>query len=540
VAASSHAFGSSTGVSCTQQVPEAQSAELQSDAVACETQLLTYYENDDMPEVVRVYEELIRQGHEPSAEAASSTAQAYREIGQAEQAASVVDALLKQGHQPEGMQQLNWSYIYYMADRLEAARDVLQQAVQASPKDDAIRVGFLCDIYSRLGEWTSVPAALAQRRALSSADADWLRTLGWCNQDSADADDFKFKAVMQAVNGLSSQALITVREAHSRGVELTQSVYMLLMIVCCVDAKYDCLLEVLSTMASLGINLNVYQAKSVAQACAAHGSSTLNKLMVALQGVAPLTTQCCAMAIAAALELKDINAAIRWFDMMHQQGIQRDRLIYAAIAAECYMHRYHDCMHVLEEAKAVGLLSLIESADGDSSARKLRRSIEPAAETNFRTVQSLVRAWIREGSSTIDLTVQGGVPQSLKLCKNGVLLAVAALRLLLREVAAHKAGDTWYVARAGLMVTNYWIFDDPFTDTLEIKFRTGSPCGDALARELRAELQSGAISVSSNADDDTTTYSIHTPGLRVYCADSKRKTIAEGISKLRQQRQGEQ
>jgi hypothetical protein len=58
---------------------------------------------------------------------------------------------------------------------------------------------------------------------------------------------------------------------------------------------------------------------------------------------------------------------------MKEQGIERDELIYAAIAAECYRHRYDDCMHVLDEAKAVGLMP--ELAEGDSSAMKLLRSV---------------------------------------------------------------------------------------------------------------------------------------------------------------------
>jgi hypothetical protein len=157
-------------------------------------------------------------------------------------------------------------------------------------------------------------------------------------------------------------------------------------------------------------------------------------------------------------------------------------------------------------------------------------------------VQSLVWVWIRDDSSTLDLTLPGRVPQRLKASgwDKAHMHAVAAVRLLLQEVAEHKAGDTWFIARAALMITNYWIFDGPFTDTLKIKFRTGSPCGDQLARELRAQLQSGAITISSNADDGTTTYSLHVPGLRVYCADYKRKTLLEVITKQIQQQQGVQ
>jgi hypothetical protein len=103
------------------------------------------------------------------------------------------------------------------------------------------------------------------------------------------------------------------------------------------------------------------------------------------------------------------------------------------------------------------------------------------------------------------------------------------LRLLLQEVAEHKAGDIWFVARAALMVTNYLIFEGPFTDTLKIVFRTGSPCGDQLARELRAELQSGAITITTDGDNGTTTYSMHVPGLRVYCADTMRKELLDDM-----------
>eukprot|EP00953_Heterococcus_sp_UTEX-ZZ885_P024203 13245-Heterococcus_DN1.PRE.4 len=343
--------------------------------------------------------------------------------------------------------------------------------------------------------------------------------------------------MVQTVNGQHAQALVTAQEAHIRGCVLTQSTYMLLMVACCVDAKFDSLLEVLSMMANHGAQFNVYTAKDVVRACAAHDSTILKELLITLQGIAPLTTQCCALAIAAALELKDIDTALKLFDTMKKHGIERDELIYAAIAAECYRHRYYDCMHVLDEAKAVGLMP--ELAEGDSSAKKLLRAVESVVQPNFEVVQSLVWVWIREDSSTFDLTLPGRVPQRLKSSgwDKAHMHAVAAVRLLLQEVAEHKAGDTWFIARAALMITNYWIFDGPFTDTLKIKFRTGSPCGDQLARELRVQLQSGAISVSTDADEGTTTYSIHVPGLSVYCADCKRKTLLEVITKQTQQQQ---
>eukprot|EP00953_Heterococcus_sp_UTEX-ZZ885_P018832 10516-Heterococcus_DN1.PRE.1 len=88
------------------EVSEAQSAEMRDDAVACEAQLLAYAKNGDMPGLVRVYEELLQQGSEPSVAAAAGAVEAYAEIGQTEQAASVADALLKQGFQPRGTQQL--------------------------------------------------------------------------------------------------------------------------------------------------------------------------------------------------------------------------------------------------------------------------------------------------------------------------------------------------------------------------------------------------------------------------------------------------
>jgi pentatricopeptide repeat protein len=273
-------------------------------------------------------------------------------------------------------------------------------------------------------------------------------------------------------------------------------------------------------------------AKSVAQACAALDSAILKELLSVLQSIAPLTTQCCALTIAAALKLNHVDTALELFDTMQQQGIERDEHIYPAIAAECYIHRYDDCMHVLDQAKAAGLMAELTY---DESNVMLHR-LESAAESNFKLVQSIVRVWARQGGGTIDLTAQGCVPQQLRatFCERPSEVAVAALRLLLQEVAQHSAGDTVAVTRAVLMVSNYMFFSGPFSDTLKIVFRTGSACSDELAQVLRAELQSGTISVSS-ADDGTTTYSIHVPGLRVYCADSTRKAWLEQIPQLKQQ-----
>jgi pentatricopeptide repeat protein len=513
-----------------QQVPDAQSAELQ-DALTCEAKLLAYYENGNMAEVVRVYEALVQQGHGLSAEAATNAAHAYVEIGQAEVAATVVDTLLKQGHQAQGMQQMAWADAYYMAGRLEAARDLLQQAVLTSPQDDAMRVSWLCDVHMRLDEWTSIPAAIAQRPTLSTSDVEWLQTLDWCNDSGADATDFELKAVTQAVNGQHRQALITIEDACSKGLILDEKIYILLMIACCASAKLDSLHEVLSTMAALGVNLDVHNARRVTQACATHDSASVNELPIALQGVAPLNAQCCAVAIAAALELRDVDTALEWFDMMQQQGIERDENMYAAMASACCRnHGYHDCMHVIEQAKAVGLMS--EPAESDSSALKLLRASEAVAESSFELVQTIVGWWVREGSSTLDLTRQGCVPQRLATCYDNVELTVLAVRALLSNTAQHRAAETWLVTQTALLAANYLIFEGPFSDTLKIKFRTGSTCGDQLARELRAELESDAISVSSNSDDGTTTYSMHVPGLRVYCADRRRKMLLEVIPEI--------
>jgi hypothetical protein len=319
-----------------------------------------------------------------------------------------------------------------------------------------------------------------------------------------------------------------------KGLEQEEKIFQLLNAYC-VGEECDSLSEVFSTMASLGVKLDVRTARTVAQSCEAQSSATLEKLMIALQDAASLTAQCCALAIAAALELQDVDTALRWFDTMKRHGIERDEQIYAAIAEACYIHRYHDCMHVLKEAKLAGLMP--ELAEDDSSAMQLLRAVEHDAQMTFRVVQAALRLWVIEGSATIDLTRQGRVPQELAACSGGdgyagVVVAVAGLRLLLQEVVQHKAGDTWFIARAALLASNYLIFDGPTTDTLHIKFRTGSLCGNELARELRAQLQSGAISVSDNADDGTTTYTMHVPGVRVYCADSRRKMTLQRITQL--------
>jgi hypothetical protein len=56
-----------------------------------------------------------------------------------------------------------------------------------------------------------------------------------------------------------------------------------------------------------------------------------------------------------------------------------------------------------------------ELAEGDSNAMKLLRSVESVVQPNFEVVQSLLWVWIREDSSTFDLTLPGRVPQRLSL-----------------------------------------------------------------------------------------------------------------------------
>jgi tetratricopeptide (TPR) repeat protein len=519
-----------------QQISEAQSAETRDDAVACEAQLLAYAENGDMPGVVRSYEELLQQGGEPSVAAAAGAVEAYAEIGQTEQAASVVDALLKQGFQPRGTQQLEWADVYYNLGRYEAVRDVLLPAAQEDPRLDAARVAFLCYMHLWLSEWTSLPAAIAQRPALDRADVNWLSSLEevLCDGAGADAYDFTVTAIMQAVNGQQSQALAALQTAHCRNIVCPECVWALVAVACCVTGATDAVLEVLSMMSAQRMPLSAHYAGKIAAACAAHDESTLQRVLAELVNAkqnsgTQVTQQVCTLAVAAASGLRDIDAALGWFDVMQQQSICLDAYMYGSLANACLDNgRYHDSLRVLAEARAAGLMpELLESDSPDTS---LLQSIERCAESSLEMSQSTMRSWVTQGSRTIDLTRQGSAPLRLMGHKDGVVLAVTALRLLLQEVAAHKAGDTWFVSRAALMATNYLIFDGPFSDTLNVKFRTGSPCGDQLARELHAEVQSGAISVSSNTDDGTTTYSMHVPGLRVYCADTMRKELLEAMT----------
>eukprot|EP00953_Heterococcus_sp_UTEX-ZZ885_P020996 11730-Heterococcus_DN1.PRE.3 len=505
-----------------QQISEPQS---QAAALPEEATLLASHKRNDTA----------KRRHQPSVAAATCAVQAYTALSQHDRAASVLDALRQQGHWPQGVQQMAWADVYYKAGRFDAARYLLQQAVLRSPRDDAAKIARLCDINMRLHDWAAVSAAIAQAPVLSSSDVKWLRSsFGERSiKKNTDADGFANSIMMLAVNREHAHALAVLKRAHGSGAVVPDALISVMLIACCVDAKFDSLRELLSTMAAAGINLDVRSAESVAQVCAAHDSTILEELLPVLQSIEPLTTQCCALKIAAALKLNDVDTALELFDTMKQQGIERDEHIYPAKAAECYIHRYDDCMHVLDQAKAAGLMAELTY---DESNVMLHR-LESAAESNFKLVQSIVRAWARQGGGIIDLTAQGCVPQQLRatFCERPSEVAVAALRLLLQEVAEHNTGDTVAVTRAVLMVSNYMFFSGPFSDTLKIVFRTGSACSDELARVLRAELQSGTISVSSSADDGTTTYSIHVPGLRVYCADSTRKAWLERIPQLKQQ-----
>eukprot|EP00953_Heterococcus_sp_UTEX-ZZ885_P018833 10516-Heterococcus_DN1.PRE.2 len=71
-----------------------------------------------------------------------------------------------------------------------------------------------------LSEWTSLPAAIAQRPALDRADVNWLSSLEEvvCDGAGADAYDFTVTAIMQAVNGQQSQALAALQTAHCRNI----------------------------------------------------------------------------------------------------------------------------------------------------------------------------------------------------------------------------------------------------------------------------------------------------------------------------------
>jgi hypothetical protein len=141
-----------------QQVPEAQTqaAALPDDAVEREDRLVACHEEKEVAEVVRLYEELIQHGYQPSVllvAAATYALRASSALGQHDKAASVVDALRQQGHQPQGKRQLEWEHAYYGAGRYDAVRDELLQTIVEDPRAEALRLTWLCQMHVLLGEW---------------------------------------------------------------------------------------------------------------------------------------------------------------------------------------------------------------------------------------------------------------------------------------------------------------------------------------------------------------------------------------------------
>jgi pentatricopeptide repeat protein len=302
-----------------------------------------------------------------------------------------VDALLKQGHQPQDLQQLEWAHGYYMAGRLEAARNMLLSPAQEDPRRDAIRVAYLAKVHLMLGEWNCIPTAIAQRPALSSVDVEWLRSL-----EVASRFDFTMKLIAQAVNGQHSFALATLQTAHSRGLESLEYVWELVAMACCVDDKTDVMLEVLSMMSAESLPLTGYYADEMAAACAAHDESTLRRVLITLNSAkqnscSQVTQQLCTLAVAAACKLANVDSALTWFDVMHQQSIYPDAGTYGSVATVCLKNgKYQDSLRVLAVAKAAGLMP--ETADGNSSATKWLRSIGLCAESGIEISQSTVRS----------------------------------------------------------------------------------------------------------------------------------------------------
>jgi tetratricopeptide (TPR) repeat protein len=238
-----------------QQIPEAHA---QAEPLPDEARLLASHKKKDVAEVVRCYVELVQRGHQPSVAAATCAVQAYSALGQHDKAASVLDALQRQGHRPQGMQQIAWADAYCKAGRLDAARYLLQQAVLSSPRDDAAKVARLCDINMRLGAWAAVSATIARAPELGSSDVKWLRSsFGESSiKKKTDADGFANSIMMLAVHRQHAHALAVLKRAHSSGV-VPDALISVMMLACCVDAKFDSLRELLSTMATASIKLDV-------------------------------------------------------------------------------------------------------------------------------------------------------------------------------------------------------------------------------------------------------------------------------------------
>jgi tetratricopeptide (TPR) repeat protein len=237
-----------------QQIPESQS---QAAALPEEATLLASHKRNDTAKVIRCYEELVQRRHQPSVAAATCAVQAYTALSQHDRAASVLDALRQQGHWPQGVQQMAWAEAYYKAGRLDAARYLLQQAVLRSPKDDAARAARLCDINMRLHDWAAVSAAMAQAPLLSSSDVKWLRSsFGERSiKKNTDADGFAISIMMLAVHRQHAHALAVLKRAHGSGAVVPDALISVMLIACCVDAKFDSLRELLSIMAAAGITL---------------------------------------------------------------------------------------------------------------------------------------------------------------------------------------------------------------------------------------------------------------------------------------------
>eukprot|EP00953_Heterococcus_sp_UTEX-ZZ885_P020995 11730-Heterococcus_DN1.PRE.2 len=502
-----------------------------------ETTMEEHYAANNMQEVVRLYSGLVASGFTPTLHQTAICCATCLSTKQTQRAVPLMDSLLQEGHKPSIDHIGAWAFAYHEEQRMDSACDLLQDAVARNPAFALQRVGLLCIMHFSDNDINQLAALCREGRLIDLEELERAR-----RHCSTAGDNKLTHALGLAICGGAEQALAAFQE---RGLELNAITDALLLLSSCLAVEQDLKQSLASVLDALGeAPLNMRYAWRIALTCAAYDRNVLQQVLSALDalkagGEVELTQQMCSLAIAAAHELEDADAAVMWFDAMQQRGLLCDQLLYYLVASACCSsrNRFYEVPRVLSAAEAAGVMTVL--AEPHSAAvlevlRRLQRSAEPIiaclvehrqlmmqllfTRSNYRAADMTDQSWCHD----IDWDLHGGP----------AIAAAAAVRLFLTDAAqqqpAHqfiKLADVLQSAAvpvaSGLTVDN--------NDEVCIKFTTGSAIGCAVAKELHAELKSGAVSNISIDVDGATTYTVTVPGLQSYFASWRRDPTANSM-----------
>jgi hypothetical protein len=492
---------------------------------ALEADMEEHYRAGDMQAVVHLYSGLIASGFTPTTHLTAVCCAAYLDTRQTHLAVPLMDSLLQEGYKPRIQHVVCWATAYHDKQRTDSALDLLQDTTARSPTFALQRLGWLCAAYFWNRNVNRLAATLRESRLIDVAHLQ--RATDHCST----ADGY-FHALALATCGHTERALSVL---VAGGYKLDSMSNALLIFSSCLAAEEGLKQNLASVLdAKREVPLKARHARLIAETCAAYDRSALQRVLTALIGLKldgelELTQQMCSLAIAAACELNDADAAVMWLDVMQQQGLHCEQLLYYLVAKSCGTSKQvHEASRVLTAAKAAGVMSQLTEEHSShvlEALLKLQRSIEPLLAVITEEMQLAIQILFTESHyRSADMTDQRWCQRNEWDYHGGpARAAAAAVRFFLSDAAQQQGAGCIAVAdllhtaavpcASGLTVDN--------SNEACIKFTTGSAIGCAVAKELYPELRSGAVSSISNDADGTTTYTITVPGLQSYFANWK-------------------